>query len=79
MQFQKLGLGEDDVIRPEGSLGSHIEYLKSLDDSDLIEIPSHPWSHGLRGKISNNARSKERELFREWVELNRSPTGRIQL
>eukprot|EP00966_Prymnesium_polylepis_P072640 1686518-Prymnesium_polylepis.1 len=54
-QFLKMGLGEDVVIRPEGSLGSHIEYLKSLSDSDLIEISSRAASHKLSGKVSNNA------------------------
>ena len=29
-QFVMMGLGEDDAIRPEDSLGSYIEYLKSL-------------------------------------------------
>ena len=74
----KLKLGEEDVLRPEGSLGSLASYLQSLSDEDKVTVVSQKGKHGLAGKQSNNSSSKERALFIEFVKEHRAPTGRTR-
>jgi hypothetical protein len=74
-----LKLSDEEVIRPEGSLGSLAQYLAALQDMDEVTIVSQAGKHGLIGCASNNASAKERALFCEFVkELYRSPTGRTK-
>ena len=76
-QFLKLRLSEEDLIRPDGSLGTHLSHLKSLEDNATVVVLASA-RHGLCGKNSNAAKSAERVYFLEWVELHRSPTGRTK-
>jgi len=73
-----LGLTNEEVIRPEGSVGSLASYLATLKDEDPVRVVSQASKHGLAGKASNGASSKERALFVEFVKEYRSPTGRTQ-
>eukprot|EP00966_Prymnesium_polylepis_P323240 7379454-Prymnesium_polylepis.1 len=73
-----LGLTDEEVIRPEGSLGSLATYLATLKEEDPVTVVSQAGKHGLRGQASNASSSKERALFIEFVEQHRSPTGRTQ-
>lgn len=77
IEFLRLKLTEEDVIRDEGSVGSHKHYLKGLGDEDTLTVKALTM-HGLRGRDSNNKKKAEREAFREFVKLNRSPTGRTK-
>ena len=73
-----LKLTEEQVMRPEGSLGSLSTYLSTLQDEDLVTVISQAGVHGLTGKASNGASIRERELFIEFIKEHRSPTGRTQ-
>ena len=83
-QFVLEKLTEEDLIRPAddaqgaGSVLPHKEYLKSLGEQDKVCVKVRPGMHGLTGKASNNARTEERALFQQWVQLHRSPTGRTK-
>ena len=73
-----LGLTDEDIVRPAGSLGSVKEYLATLKDDDSVDVLAQTGRHALCGKPSNNAKLKERALFRTFIQEHRSPTGRTQ-
>ena len=77
-EFISLALHEEDVIRNAEDVTSFKAFFKALKDDDVLLVKSLVGSHGLKGKVSNNKRLQEREHFREWVKLHRSPTGRTQ-
>ena len=73
-----LKLSDEEVIRPDGSLGSLAQYLATLQDADQVTVISQASKHGLTGKLSNNASTAERALFCEFIKEHRAPTGRTQ-
>ena len=73
-----LKLTDEEVLRPEGSVGSLSVYLSTLKDEDMVTVVTQVGRHGLTGKPSNGASTRERELFVDFVKEHRSPTGRTQ-
>jgi hypothetical protein len=76
--FISLKLNEEDLLRKEGSVRCHTQYLKSLEDDAEVTVVARASQHALRGKLSNRRLSEQRDLFRTWVVLNRAPTGRTK-
>ena len=72
---------QDQIIVPDDELSkTTYQYLASLGDKDRVDVAFtlKPSVHGLSGEHSNNRRSKLRQLFVDFVKLNRSPTGRTR-
>lgn len=68
---------ENRVVVPRDFLGSQSTYLKQLKDVDLVKVQAlDDIPHGLFGKPSNNKRAQVEQLFIQWVQMHRSPTGR---
>jgi len=69
---------EDDVIVPtESQHLSVMEFLKGLEATAMVTVPSRKISyHGLSGKPGNRSLFEQRRLFQSFISANRSPTGR---
>ena len=67
----------DRVVVPRDVLQSQYGYLKQLEHTDKVNVTIvEEVAHGLFHKPSNNKRSHIEALFIEWVQTNRSPSGR---
>ena len=73
-----LKLTEEQVLRPDGSLGSLSTYLSTLNDEDMVNVVTQVGTHGLKGQPSNGASYRERAFFIEFIKEHRSPTRRTQ-
>ena len=76
-QALSLGLEEDLLVPVEFQHMSVKSYLKGIDGSAMVQVPTRKISHhGLSGKPSNHSAVEQRRLFSQFIECNRSPTGR---
>ena len=66
---------ENIILPPECTVTTRAFYA-AQDMNFKFKISKPKSQHGLVGQASNRARTKERELFRTFVEMNRQPTGR---